>query len=489
MRTSTWKSILGRLEPELAGLLGRANADPLGASEPGRPADSFTASLNLAGASGDIAALPAASATPRLKLLADFTGDNGALPYGGLVADAAGDLFGTTYNGGAHEVGTVFEIAKTGNGYASTPTTLISFDTANGEHPMAALIIDAAGDLFGTTVSGGANNAGTVFELANTGTGYADAPTTLVSFSSTGSGGRYPYDRLMADASGNLFGTTSFGGVYDHGAVFEIAKVAGGYAGTPTTIASFNGYNGSYPDAGLIADAAGDLFGATSDGGLNGYGAVFEIAKTGDGYASTPTTLASFARSDGYPSADLVADAAGNLFGVTTSGGTGGGTVFEIAKTPTGYAAATALVHFTRSDGADPNGALIIDAAGNLFGTTSQGGLHGAGTVFEIAKTESGYASAPTTVVDLTGGFGGHSWAGLIADAAGNLFGESLGGAAPKYGSVFEIFHSGFVVSPPPAAFAQAMAGQGAGGSGSAGPASLASRNEAPTLLSLPRAA
>jgi uncharacterized repeat protein (TIGR03803 family) len=104
-----------------------------------------------------------------LTTLVSFNGSNGAGPVAGLIADAAGDLFGTTYLGGANGDGTVFEIAKTGSGYASTPTTLFSFNGTNGTNPVSSLIADAAGDLFGTTLYGGANNGGTVFELSDTG--------------------------------------------------------------------------------------------------------------------------------------------------------------------------------------------------------------------------------------------------------------------------------------------------------------------------------
>src|SRR5262249_48418066 len=147
-----------------------------------------------------------------------------------------------------------------------------------------------------------------------------------------------------ADADGNLIGTTIEGGVHPDGTVFEIAKTDSGYASTPTTLVTFSGTDGDGPFAGLIADAAGDLFGTTINGGLNSgpprnaYGTVFEIVKTVGGYASTPTKLVSFNLTNGSsPFGGLIADAAGNLFGTTFGGGTSGGAVFEIAKTAGGY--------------------------------------------------------------------------------------------------------------------------------------------------------
>ena len=214
--------------------------------------------------------------------LVNFNGTNGAEPISGLIADAYGDLFGTTSIGGnfttnfGYGLGTVFEITKTDSGYASTPTTLVAFNGTDGGGPNSSLIADANGDLFGTTGVGGSagynpkapNSFGTVFEITKTDSGYASTPTTLVTFNRTD--GNSP-NSLIADANGDLFGTTYSGGAYDgygyYGTVFEIVKTAHGYASTPTTLVNFNDANGSEPTS-LIADAHGDLFGTTAFGGL-----------------------------------------------------------------------------------------------------------------------------------------------------------------------------------------------------------------------------
>jgi hypothetical protein len=279
-------------------------------------------------------------------------------------------LFGTTGQGGAHGEGTVFEIVKTAHGYASAPTDLVSFcalaNCADGRSPEGGLIADAKGNLFGTTALGGVNEVtpeghsggGTVFEIVKTAHGYASAPTTLVRFCSLPNcaDGELPTAFLIADSKGNLFGTTSGGGTHDGGTVFEIVKTADGYASTPTTLVSFcslpNCADGRSPEGGLIADANGNLFGTTGSGGVNGLtpsgggtpgggGTLFEVVKTADGYANTPTVLVSFCAlancADGRFPNGLIADAKGNLFGTTTSGGVngvtlgGGGTVFEIS--------------------------------------------------------------------------------------------------------------------------------------------------------------
>jgi uncharacterized repeat protein (TIGR03803 family) len=272
--------------------------------------------------------------------LVSFNNTNGSFPNppsGSLIADAHGDLFGTTGGGGAYGDGTVFEIAKTASGYASTPTTLVSFNGTNGAGPNGGLIADAAGNLFGATGGGGAYGDGTVFEIAKTASGYASTPTTLVSFNGTNGAGLK--SSLIADAHGDLFGTTFEGGAYGYGTVFEIAKTASGYASTPTTLVSFNGTNGGNPTASLIADAHGDLFGTTANDGPYSHGTVFEIAKTATGYAGTPTTLVSFNGTNGAGfRSSLIADANGNLLGTASAGGAtfgveqsvGYGTVFEI---------------------------------------------------------------------------------------------------------------------------------------------------------------
>jgi uncharacterized repeat protein (TIGR03803 family) len=399
-----------------------------------------------------------------LSTLVSLTAASGKNPEGNLIAGAAGDLFGTTSQGGANSDGTVFEIAKTATGYASTPTVLVNFNGTNGQEPAANLIADAAGDLFGTTIIGGAQNVGTVFEIAKTAGGYASTPTTLVSFN--GANGSSPYFGLIADAAGDLFGTTPQGGANNDGTVFEIAKTAGGYASTPAVLTNFNATDGAGPYSGLIADGAGDLFGTTTSGGANNNGTVFEIAKTAGGYASAPIALVSFNFTDGAaPRGGLIADAAGNLFGTTTGGGThSAGTVFEIAKTAGGYASAPiTLVSFNTTDGSSPFAGLIADAAGNLFGTTDGGGSNFAGTVFEIAKTAGGYASAPAVLVTFDGTNGAAPYAGLIADAAGDLFGTTNAGGVGGVGTAFELTGTGFQATsggPAPPTITGTLAGQ-----------------------------
>ena len=205
-----------------------------------------------------------------LTALASFTGANGAFPADGLIAYAAGDLFGTAVGGGANDEGVVFELPKGG-----ALTVLASF-TAEVGAPHGGLIADAAGNLFGTIAGNGANTHGSVFEVLKEGSWYAFAPFF-------GPNGAQPVAGLIAYSAGNLFGTTLTGGANDDGVVFEVSKIDAFRFGAATVLDSFDGANGSLPSAGLIADAAGNLFGTAGSGGADGNGTIFEI--TGAGFA------------------------------------------------------------------------------------------------------------------------------------------------------------------------------------------------------------
>jgi FG-GAP-like repeat len=406
---------------------------------------------------------------------------NGGSPIGNLILDSNGDLFGTTQSGGAKgdgtpsDDGTVFEVVKTPAGYATTPTVLTSFNGFDGDMANGSLLADANGDLFGTTQGGGPAQEffnpsepsayGTVFELVRTPTGYATSPTTLVSFNNTD--GRSPNSGLITDSNGDLFGTTPFGGTNGGrdpnlagGTTFEIEKTADGYASAPTTLFNFLGQpRGADPPnvapvGGLIADASGDLFGAAGGDGVDNAGTVFEIAKTSTGYASPPTTLVGLTNNPATlllykPDSALIADANGDLFGTTSRGGVNGfGSVYEILKTAGGYASSpTTLASFPNGGGDGFVSSLIIDADGDLFGVASSGGALGNGPMmFEIAKTAAGYASTPRIVASLDGTNEAVPLGGLIADASGDLFGTTWGGTSEDIaGTVYEITDSGFV--------------------------------------------
>jgi uncharacterized repeat protein (TIGR03803 family) len=328
----------------------------------------------------------------------NHNGKDGYEPYAGLIFDSAGSLYGTTLEGGTGlcmgsvgyviGCGAVFELTPASGG-KWTERVLHDFNNkgTDAQNPEAGLTFDAAGNLYSTTNAGGAYASGTAFELTPK-AGGDWTETVLHDFNNKATDGNYPYAGLIFDATGNLYGTTYLGGTYGHGAVFEMMPAAGG-GWSETVLHNFKGgsTDGRGPYAGLILDAAGNLYGTTTYGGVYGHGTVFELTPAAGG-AWTETVLHDFGHgTDGYePYAGLILDAAGNLYGTTVLGGTyGSGTVFELTPATGGSWTETVLHHFGNgTDGARPYGGLIFDAAGNLYGTTQQGGAYGYGTVFEI---------------------------------------------------------------------------------------------------------
>lgn len=375
-----------------------------------------------------------ASAASTLTTLLNFNTTNGAHPFAGLAINAAGTLYGVTANGAASGYGSVYDLFLS-NGAYTGPVQIAAFTNTNGSAAHGTLIQDSAGDLFGTTNAGGASGYGTVFEIVK-GTMWS-APVTLATFN--GTNGSNALDGVIIDAAGDLFGTTNNGGANGYGTVYEIAKTTSGYAAL-TTLASFSSATGLYP-RGLVVDAAGNLFGETIQGGsaTNAMGTVFEIAKTSSGYAA-PATLVSFTGPNGAnPVGGLLMDSAGNLFGETSGGGTASsGTVFELVKGTSGYGAAITLASFDGVNQLSPKAALIADAKGDIFGTTYNGGPANDGSVFELVKTASGY-SAPVTLITFNGTNGAFPQAGLVVDAAGDLFGTTTQGGTGNVGTVFEV--------------------------------------------------
>jgi uncharacterized repeat protein (TIGR03803 family) len=363
-----------------------------------------------------------------VSTFATFNGFNGAYARSGLTADISGNFVGTTSDGGAYGYGTVFEVEKD----SGAITTLASFNGANGANGGGTLngdlIEDSSGNIFGTTVYGGPgytdpySGYGTVFEVQR-GTGTI---ITLASFN--GSNGANPYGSLAEDNNGNCFGTTGSGGANNYGVVFEVPKGSGAV----TVLASFNGTNGVSPLGGLVEDGSGNLFGTTSGGGPSGKGTVFEMLK-GSG---TITTLATFNGSNGqFPYGTLVLDSSGNLFGTTSQlANASGGSVFEVVN---GSSTITTLATFDGTDRAHPYGSLLLDASGNLFGTTNDGGASGAGTVFEVAKNSGAITTLGSFNNLLT--IGQNPQGGLVLDSGGNLFGSTVNGGVFRYGTVFEV--------------------------------------------------
>jgi uncharacterized repeat protein (TIGR03803 family) len=303
---------------------------------------------------------------------------------------------------------------------AQTYTMLHRFTGTDGVTPLAGLIGDQAGSFFGTTYAGGAFNQGTVFKLNQTGL------TVLYSFQQSADGAR-PAAGVIRDAAGNLYGTAKFGGSDGNGVVFMVDT-----AGTETVLHNFTGKrgDGQFPVAGVVQDSAGDLYGITQEGGIAGVGIVFELSKTGE------TVLHGFTGGTEGPAGDgavanagLIRDAAGNLYGTTQWGGASGcGVVFKVDAAGT----ETVLYSFTGgADGRSPEAGLIQDSASNLYGTAEDGGAGSSGVVFKLDT-----AGTETVLHTFTGGSdGAYPYAGLFRDSAENLYGTASIGGVPSTAS------------------------------------------------------
>jgi len=330
------------------------------------------------------------------KILHNFSPDtsDGFEPNSALIFDSKGNLYGTTADGGRHGGGTVFELIPQASG-TWTEKTLYSFgvNPSDGFEPVGGVVSDANGNLFGVT----AGEKGTVFELMP-GSGGTWTKKELFVFADEAADGAIPLASLVFDKNGNLYGTTSMGGAQELGTVFELSPQPGG-TWKETVLHNFGESidDGTTPVAGVVFDHAGNLYGTTCGGGnICGigdhldFGTVFELSPANGG-AWEETILHKFSLSnrDGIaPQSGVVLDAKGNLYGVTGSGGVEGyGLAYELVKPTTGSWTEEYLYSFffLYQEGYDPTGGLIFDSSGNLYGTTSKGG-NGGGTFFEIAN-------------------------------------------------------------------------------------------------------
>jgi uncharacterized repeat protein (TIGR03803 family) len=389
---------------------------------------------------------PGAWAASKYKTLYRFTGGtDGNRPEAGLILDRAGNLYGTTETGGAndcdgHGCGTVFRLTPHKGG-TWTEEVLYSFGFEDAWDPeYASLIFDASENLYGVTSEGGVYRSGTVFMLSNG----SWSETILHSFDFSNDGSD-PAGALIFDQAGNLYGTTYQGPGCNEGCgiVFELTPGGGGNW-TETVLHSFgpNGNDGLFPVAGLVLDATEKLYGTTQEGGTYGQGTVYQLTPKQDG-AWAEHVIHSFNGADGSQpwAGSLILDGAGNLYGTTLLGGRySSGTVFELTPNADGSWKESVLHSFQRNgkDGAEPFSALIFDNAGNLFGTTAGGGTSGYGTVFELSPRTNG-SWKETVLHSFRDRPGAQPYGGLIFDEQGNLYGTTSGDDSATFGSVFEI--------------------------------------------------
>ena len=381
-----------------------------------------------------------AQAADKYEVLHYF--EDAAGPYAGLVADSAGNLYGTT-SSSDHGAGggTVFKLTRESAGKWSF-SVIHEFKGPDGAEPFSSLIFDSSGNLYGTTDQGGAHNFGTVFELSPSGSNWKEK--LLYSFGDSSDDVMFPSSALTWDARGNLYGTAVNGGYGNAGGVFELRRV--GNQWKERVIDGFTGnHDGEYPSSSLVADSAGNLYGTATWGGLYNQGVVYELTPSSDG-RWTETVLYNFPGGvlGGNPFSGVILDAAGNLYGTTVGGGfyTCGnancGTVFKLKRSG-GNWSLRVLHSFDGTDGDAPFYAgLTFDSAGNLYGTTTAGGQDGYGVVFKLSQ--SGNRWTETRLHSFDGKDGANPDGGLILDQQGRLYGTTtLGGGIQSFGVVFRI--------------------------------------------------
>lgn len=359
----------------------------------------------------------------------NFSGaSDGANPLNGLIADASGNFYGTANSGGASGYGAVFEITSAG-----VETILHSFaGGADGASPEGVLIRDQKGNLYGTTTGGGNSGAGTVYKVTAAG-----HETVLYRFTG-GADGSIPEAGLARDSEGNLYGTTTAGGANGNGVVFKLRPPAQkGARWQEEVLYSFGALpDGATPVGGVAFDGAGNLYGTTSAGGTYGYGAVFELSPVASAW--TETILHDFqdGNDGGVPYAGLMLKK-GNFYGAATEGGTaGGGAIFKLTPAGGGW-------NFTvlySNPGWGISGAfrdLIMDASGNLYGTTHCDGDYSAGTVYKLTPAAGSWTY--TQLYEFTGGTDGlYSFSNLVL-LNSHLYGTTNQGGANGLGVIFDI--------------------------------------------------
>lgn len=415
---------------------------------------------NLFGTTGSAFELKRSSSQWTFQVIRAFTDTDGSGPLGRLVMDQAGNIYGTTQSGGGGgSWGTVYELSPKGDG-SWAETVLYDFNNGtDGSIPLAGVILDAAGNLYGTASAGGnpycPGGCGTAFELVTNGNG-SWTYILLHEFTGVQDGG-FPWSGLALDSAGNLYGSTFFGGnaqpcttpSFGCGAVFELKRSShGGWS--ERILSSFastaKGY--VYLTATPIFDQAGNLYGTTPFGGNANAGMFFQLVPSSSGKwtKNIPFTFNSSDGSNPYPG--IVMDAAGNIYGATVEGGTyANGAVYELSPNTNGTWTRTILHSFKGgTDGASPN-QVMLDADGNLYGTASIGGNpscnvgRGCGVAFRLSPPSSGQWSY-SVIYTFAGPDGNQPSGGLISDSSGNLYGTTTYGGISLgggYGTVFEL--------------------------------------------------
>jgi uncharacterized repeat protein (TIGR03803 family) len=404
----------------------------------------FALLLVFGGAFLALAAFGSVSQAQTFNVLYAFgAGGDGAAPWAGVTLDRSGRIYGTTAEAGHGGAGTVYMLKN----YHGTwqLSALHEFLPANGDGgvPQGRAVFGPDGRLYGTTTRGGASGYwGTVYRLGPPATicgsiqCYWDE-AILYSFMGGHDGAAPWFVDPVFDQNGNIYGTAQQGGATGNGVVFELSK--SGNAWTESVLHSFSTSEGIQPSASVLLDPAGNIWGTTSNGiNQTGYGSVFELSSSGSGWNANIVHIFQ-GEPDGADSvSSLTMDAAGHLYGMTSFGGqSNSGSVFELSAS--GGSWSYAQIYNGFSGGGGPNGPLVADAAGNLYGTSWFNGAHQLGVVFKLTTNGSG-GWTYSSVHDFTGGDdGSYPYGGVTFDAQGNMYGTASGGGRYGRGVVWEI--------------------------------------------------
>ncbi len=391
---------------------------------------------------------PAAEAQT-YTVLHRFTGGDGAYPVAGVTIDKAGNLYGTASAGGSQNMGTIFRLEQSSGNWSFRMLYAfqgLSEQTTDGGGPYSRPVIGPDGTLYGTTHSGGdgqgcreLHGCGTIYTLkARTGNLSGGWQETVIFQFGTDDGSNPDIGDLAFDHAGNLYGTARNGGVNGWGTVYELSLSSGRWVNQ--AIHKFAGSpDGGWPMDGPIFDSAGNMYGTTYAGGANGWGTVYQLTPTNSGWVES--VLHNFQNgSDGItPISNLILDPSGRIYGATQTGGAdGGGTVFNLVLQADGSWGLNTLVGFPGLGQVGPYRSLVMDDAGNLYGTTCTGGAHQWGAVFKLTRSTRTWVY--TSLHDFTGGDdGGTPYGSLVLDTDGNLFGTTYAGGVDGNGVVFEI--------------------------------------------------
>ena len=382
---------------------------------PASSAAGLSVALRILFLTGIAAACSAVQARNKEHVVYSFTGGNdGAQPLVGLLMDGSGNLYGTANTGGADSAGVVFKVRPAGK-----ETVLCTFTGGNDGANPRGLVLDANGNLIGTTIHGGADNAGVLFKLTPQG-----AYTVLYTFTG-GNDGAQPNPTLSLDGAGNVFGAAAAGGSKGAGVVFEYTT-----SGSYKVLYTFTGGNDGASPRGIAVDGSGNIYGATFSGGAKAAGVIFKLTPKGK-----ETVLHTFTGGSdgGSPSAGVALDGAGNLYDATDVGGAdSAGVVFEVTK----KGIFKLLYTFTGgNDGAAPRGGVVLDTLGNLYGPTFFGGADNAGVLFKVTPK-----GKETVLYAFTGGSdGGQPVGRVVLDSAGDIYGTTVAGGSSNAGTVYEV--------------------------------------------------